>query len=357
MKYLLFADRLSYGGGEKVRNWLATQLAKAGDTVFYATSNLTEDYQMQLKTLGLDDYIHIVQYDFSLKKRKPLSYFSSICKLYTENKIDAIVYFGGSLIEQLAARKTGVKIFLSERFYNGFRSFPSRILKHIQYRIADGYVFQTPEAAKTYGKRAERIGTVIPNPIIDDLPDPIFDNIRKEIVTAGRLSHQKDHNTLIEAFSIFHKQHSEYSLIIYGSGELKEELEAKIANLNLTPYVSIISGKTNISELERGAELFVLSSIAEGMPNALIEAMSVGVQCISTDCPAYGSRLLVSNGVNGYLVPVGDINRMAEMMCYAIEHPNEADSIRKNALKIRETLNPDMIFNRWHEYFETIMRK
>lgn len=355
MNYLFFAERLDYGGGEKVRNWLACQLASAGNMVFYATPKISEKYMDQLSKLNMKDSIHVIQYNSSIKKRNPISYFKHICKIYKDNRINAIIYFGGSLIEQLAARKCGVKIFLSERFYNGFRPLPSRILKQIQYRIADGYVFQTPEASTTYGSRAKRIGTIIPNPIIDKLPEPIFDNLRKEIITAGRLSHQKDHKTLIDAFNLFHIKHPDYHLIIYGSGELKNELVSQISELGLITSVEIISGKTNISELERGAELFVLSSIAEGMPNALIEAMSVGVQSISTDCPAYGPRMLIEQGVNGYLVPVGDVDLLAKKMCYAIEHPEQATIIRKNAVKIREKLNPDNISRQWLDYFNKTM--
>lgn len=355
MNYLFFAERLSYGGGEKVRNWLAVQLTKAGNKVYYATSDYSDVYNENLSKLGLDHIIHVVRYDLARKKKNVFAYFRQICQLYNDNDINAIVYFGGSLIEQLAARKMGVKIILSERFYNGFRSLPSRILKHIQYRIADGYVFQTPEASKTYGKRAERIGTVIPNPIIDELPDPVFDNLRKEVVTAGRLSDQKDHKTLIEAFALFSKKHPDYSLVIYGTGELKDNLEKLIDQLGLVEKACIISGKSNICELERGAELFVLSSKAEGMPNALIEAMSVGIQCISTDCPAYGSRFLVKNGVNGYLVPVGDVYKMAEAMNYAVENPDKAAIIRKNAIRIRERLNPNLISSCWLEYFASIL--
>lgn len=355
MNYLFFSERLSYGGGEKVRNWLACQLVKKGNKVYYATPDFTDEYKELLTRLGLQDYIHVIKYDSNLKKHNVVAYYRHICRLYKDNRVDAIIYFGGSLIEQLAAKRCDVKIILSERFYNGFRPLPSRALKQIQYRIADGYVFQTPEASKTYGKRAERIGTVIPNPIIDKLPEPIFDNLRKEIVTVGRLSPQKDHKTLIKAFSVFHKKYMDYKLIIYGSGELKSQLESQVKEFNLESSVAIISGKTNISEIERGAELFVLSSIAEGMPNALIEAMSVGLQCISTDCPVYGPRMLVEDGVNGYLIPVGDANKLAEKMEYAIEHKSQASVIRQNAVKIRERLAPDVIAEKWLSYLGRII--
>lgn len=354
---LFFASRLKYGGGEKVRNWLAKVLAENGFSVYYATSDSSSEYLELLGDIGLKNHVHVVYYNPRIKKYNPFGYYGHICKLYNDNNISAIIYFGGSLIEQFAAKKCGVKILLSERFYNGFRPLASRILKHIQYRIADGYVFQTPEASKTYSSRAECIGTIIPNPIIDKLPEPIFENLRKEIVTAGRLMPQKNHKMLIDAFNSFHKKHSDYKLIIYGSGPLKDDLNKQINQYGLKDYVSIISGKTNISDLERGAELFVLSSFAEGMPNALIEAMSVGVLCISTDCPVYGSRMLIQHGVNGFLVPVSDSEKLSQIMCQAVENPDQANRIRHEAVKIKEILNEEKIAVRWIQYIHTLMLK
>ena len=354
MNILFFAGRISYGGGEKVRNWLAKELFRRGHVVYYAIPDNVEGVEDSFRNAGILGEIIPLSYPYRYKKKRFLAYFQSLKHLISNNNIDLVIFFGGSLIEQVAAKLYGAKVLLSERFYNGFRPFASRVLKQIQYRIADGYVFQTPEASQVYGKRAEQLGVVIPNPIIDKLPDPQYDNLRKEIVTAGRLMPQKDHMTLIDAFALFHKKHSEYKLIIYGSGPLKEKLEDRIRSLGLAEVAFIISGKTNISELERGAELFVLSSLAEGMPNALIEAMSVGVQCISTDCPIYGSRMLITDKQNGFLVPVKDVNALSEAMCFAVQNAEIADMIRHNAVKIRQTLDENLIAKSWLNYISSI---
>lgn len=350
MNILFFSTRIIYGGGEKVRNWLARELSLSGHTVTYAIPNLNENHMSQLEQVGLRDVIKVVSSPYNLKKRHPLKYMREIRSLYDSNHIDLIIMFGGSLVEQLIAQKSGVKILLSERFYNNFRPLASRILKQIQYRFSDGYVFQTQEASELYGNRAKRICTIIPNPIIDELPTPIFSNLRKEIVNTGRLCKQKDQATLIKAFSIFHKTHMDYKLIIYGSGEKKKDLQKLVSRLQLDECVKIISGKTNISTLINGAELFVLSSLAEGMPNALIEAMSMGVLSISTDCPVYGSRMLIEDGVNGFLVPVGNIDALAEKMIEAIDNKNQSDLIREKAVNIRKRLAPDIIRKQWIDY-------
>ena len=356
MNILLFSERVIYGGGEKVRNWLANELVKAGHHVVYASPQVDENYLSAIKKVGLEGVVEVVEYPFHIKKRHPFKYCKAISHLYRDNSIDLLIIFGGSLVEQQIARRLGVKILLSERFYNGFRPLPSRVLKHLQYRIADGYVFQTPEATKMYNRRATKIGTVIANPIIDQLPEPIFTNLRKEIVNTGRLCDQKDQATLIRAFEIFHKQHSDYKLIIYGSGVYKEKLLSLIDELGLSDCAQIISGLTDISQRINGASMFVLSSKAEGMPNALIEAMSMGVLSISTDCPAYGSRMLIENNKNAVLVPIGDEKKMAAEMVRLIEDEPLAYEIRHNAVAIRERLNPEKTANAWLGYIDTIVK-
>ena len=357
MNILFFATKISYGGGEKVRNWLVKQLYNAGHSVYYVTGKDDETYHNELKKVGLDGMVNVIEHDRSIKYRHFLRYVNNLKRIYSENHIDLLIIFGGSLVEQLVARRCGLKIILSERFFNGFRPFPSRVLKHLQYRIADGYVFQTPEASKMYNRRATKIGTVIANPIIDQLPDPIFDNLRNEIVNTGRLCDQKDQATLIRAFSLFRKTHTDYRLIIYGSGEYKERLQTLIDELGLSDCAQIISGLTDISQRINGASMFVLSSKAEGMPNALIEAMSMGVLSISTDCPAYGSRMLIENNENAVLVPVGDAKRMAEEMVRLIDDTALADKIRHNAVAIRERLNPKKTAKAWVEYINAIAKK
>lgn len=355
MRILFFAGRLIYGGGEKVRNWLVGRLVDCGHEVVYATPKVSEEYFDKLKKVGLYHKVEVVEYPFHLKKKAPVTYCKTVKSLFLDNNIDLLMIFGGSLVEQIIARKLGLKIILSERCEPASRPIAGQILKQIQYRVADGYVFQTPEAAQCYGKRAVRISKVIPNPIIDKLEEPQFDNLRKEVVSVGRLSNEKNQKDLITAFSIFAKTHPDYCLKLYGSGPLKEELETQTSSLELDSKVEIISGKTNISELIKGAELFVLNSNTEGMPNALIEAMSMGILSISTDCPIYGPRMLVEHGVNAYLTPLRNPEKLAELMSMALEDQSKADRIRHEAVKIRERLEANKIFGNWLNYIESVL--
>ena len=355
MNVLFMRGRIIYGGGEKVVNWLTKQLIENGDNVIYAISQYNDKYKTNLEKVGLKESVKVVIYNRTNKYKNIVKYFKEIKEIYTKNNIDVLIIFGGSLIEQLIATHCGVRVVLSERCNPASRSLLSQILKKIQYRFADGYVFQTPEASKYYGKRAEKIGTIIPNPIIDKLPEPQFEHLRKEIVSVGRLSEEKNHRMLIEAFALFLKEHSDYKLVIYGSGPLKEKLLDLIRVKNIENSVNIISGKTNIIELIKGAELFVLPSNTEGMPNTLIEAMSMGLLSISTDCPIYGPRMLIKDGYNGYLTPIKDSISLYNRMSYAIDNKELAFNIRRNSVHIREILQAEKIAGKWITYINNVI--
>lgn len=353
MNVLIFGSRIIYGGGEKMLNWLAKRLIQNGDKVVFATPNNNDDYREKLEKVGLSGQVEVVEYPHFHKYKQFIRYYKGWRRIFIEGKIDLLLIFGGSIVEQRAAHAENVKIILSERWYPKARSLASQILKKIQYRFADGYVFQTVEASKCYNRRAQKLSVIIPNPIIDNLPEARAIE-RKEVVTVGRLAPEKNQKLVIKAFAIFSNDNPDYQLKIYGSGPLKPELLKLIESLQLKDKVEIIEGKHNISELINGADLFVLPSNVEGMPNALIEAMAMGITSISTDCPAFGSRMLIQDGENGYLVPLDDVTSLAEVMNRAVSEPNRGRIIN-NSLKIRERLDADKTADKWICYFKKIL--
>ena len=355
MNILILGSRIIYGGGEKVLNWLAHKLIENGHNVIFSTPKADDSYFDKLNLVGLINSVEVVEYPHSSKKSNMVSYYRYWKNLLRNKKVDILLIFGGSLIEQLAALSVGVHVVLSERCEPASRPFLSRLLKQIQYRFASGYVFQTPEASFCYGKRAHKRSIVIPNPIIDKLPEPEYVNLRKEIVSVGRLSPEKNQLMLIKAFAEFVKIYPEYKLIIYGDGPLKAFLQEQVNYYKITDNVRIVSGKRNISELIKGAELFVLPSNTEGMPNALIEAMSMGLLCISTDCPIFGPRMLVRNGDNGYLTPIKNHKLLLKQMLSAVEDKEGSMKIRYAAVEIRDTLNSKKIAENWLNYFNKVL--
>lgn len=230
-----------------------------------------------------------------------------------------------------------------------------QVLMRALYPKADGYVFQTTQAKEYFGfsKHIVEKSCVIPNPLGRTFVDysPVEEEERKKIiVNVGKLSGQKNQRLLIKAFGKITDRYSEYVLHIYGEGDKRKELEELAVGLGLQDKI-IFCG--NVSELHKRIEdaaMFVLSSDYEGMPNALMEAMAMGIPCVSTDCPCGGPDYLIRDGENGLLVPVGNEDKLAEAMERLLADRVLAAQLGRSAVKISEILDPDVIHEQWENY-------
>lgn len=141
------------------------------------------------------------------------------------------------------------------------------------------------------------------------------------IATAGRLAMQKDFATLIEAFAILRNKR-EAKMVIMGEGELRDDLIGKIRKLGLDRDVVMLGFVENPFQVMKRADLFVLSSAWEGLPNVLIQAMACGTRVVSTDCP-FGPYEILEGGKWGRLTPVGDARMMASAMNDALDESDD----------------------------------
>src|SRR5690606_37218842 len=150
----------------------------------------------------------------------------------------------------------------------------------------------------------------------------------------GRLHEQKNQQLLVNAFAKISNEYPDYKLEIFGEGELRDLLEEQISKLNLEGKV-ILRGTTNtLFDEIIDASLFVLSSDFEGMPNALMEAMSLGLPCISTDCKPGGAKELIENKVNGLLSNRLSEKNLYECIKYMLENPTKAEMMGIEAKNI-----------------------
>lgn len=173
---------------------------------------------------------------------------------------------------------------------------------------------------------------ILPNPISNELAsiNKIYNQTVKTIVSAGRLVKQKNYPLLIGAFAKVHEKYPHLQLHIYGEGELSLDLQALIDQLGLRSS-AVLKGRSNElwQEFSR-ADIFVLSSEFEGMPNVLLEAMAIGLPCISTDCPT-GPAELIKNGWNGILVPNRDEDKLTQAITYMVENPSAGREMGRRA--------------------------
>jgi glycosyltransferase involved in cell wall biosynthesis len=139
------------------------------------------------------------------------------------------------------------------------------------------------------------------------------------ILGAGRLTSAKDFPTLIRAFALF-RQRRAGRLMILGEGEERATLEALITELGVGDDVALPGFRDDAPTFMAGADLFVLSSVWEGLPTVLIEALAAGTRVISTNCES-GPREILQEGCLGALVPVGDAAALAQAMIDALDRP------------------------------------
>jgi glycosyltransferase involved in cell wall biosynthesis len=176
-------------------------------------------------------------------------------------------------------------------------------------RRADYVVFQTKKVRAMFPRSVQEKSCIIHNPVT--VPCHAGAS-RKRIVAMGRLHPQKNFSLLIGAFATFAQSHRDHTLHIFGRGPQLDELRQQACDLGVGDSVFFEGYRTDVHEAMRDAEAFVLSSDYEGMSNALIEAMMMGLPCISTACT--GSDELITDGEDGLLVPVGDADALAEAM-------------------------------------------
>lgn len=231
----------------------------------------------------------------------------------------------------------------------------TKILSRFLMRFADGYVFQTSEAKQFYNKMLHGKGEVIFNPLeSSNLPLSTPEQQTKTIVNVGRLSPQKNQALLISAFNAIKEEYPDYNVVIYGDGGEKHSLEEQIKNSGLENRVNLAGNVYDVHERIKNAAVFVFTSNYEGMPNALIEAMAMGLPCISTDCPCGGPRELIVNGENGILIPVGDESSLVNALRSLLDDNELRIKIGKKAIEIRDRLDASVICKQWEDYLNYV---
>ena len=197
-----------------------------------------------------------------------------------------------------------------------------RRLINLFYSRSDALVVQTERAFGFFPDRVKRKSFIIPNPVSVSCEAAPFPLRKPVFVTAGRLTAQKNHKLLLNAFARIHDRVPGWTLEIYGDGEMRDCLMEEISSLGLQGFVHLKGNRSNIHENISDAGCFVLSSDYEGFSNALLEAMMMGLPCISTDVA--GSGEAIRAGKSGIIVPVNDVGALSSAMLFIAEHPVEA---------------------------------
>ena len=271
--------------------------------------------------------------------------------------------FHGNLLGRIAAKRAGVPIVVSgirvaereQRWHVSLECWTRGFVTH-HVCVSEGVAAFVREAMSIPRDRI----TVIPNGV----DGKRFDSKERAdwaafgipegadvLLTIGRLTPQKDHATLLLAFSQVASRREPPHLVIVGEGPLRGDLEQHARSLKLTGRVHFAGSRTDVPALLRAARGFVLSSRWEGMPNVLLEALAAGCPVVSTDVE--GVRELIGNDERGLVVPPGNPAELSRAIDTLL---TDSDSARSRAERGREWVLKERTTERTVELYDTLYR-
>ena len=345
MNICFTVSAMTSGGAERVVSVLSNSFVDKGHsvTIVMVSASKKESFYK------LNPKIQLVALCENFNKKvKPFKRIGLLKSFLTSFNPDIVIAFLPHICIYtfLALRKTNIPFVLSERNDpNQYNPLYKLALKYVFHK-AGGCVFQTRDALKWYKFDETDKARIIYNPVLM----PQFDeNIEKEkrIIFVGNNSSAKNAIMAIRAFQIFHMQHPDFYLRIYGEGHSLEQLSQHFDS-SFLQSIQIMGKDNNWFQKEKSAMIYLSSSNDEGMSNSLLESASLGLVCIATDCPIGGSKEMSDFFPNIHLVEVNNHEEMAKTMN---EHLN--DKI-EGEICVPYVFSLDRICEQWFEILSNV---
>lgn len=343
---------LNKGGAERVLVNIAEYLVNKGDTVtmvtqFVADDEFRLDERIKRRISGLSEEEAEGSRLKNFKKR-----VDKLTGIWKEENPDVILSFIGknNFMAVYTGHKCKIPVAVSVRankwmeYYNPLMTF----LADNYLCRAEAVILQGKGIAEQFPRRVREKAVILKNPVNAAFFDKAYDGEHeKTIVTVGRVDENKNHRLIIDAFMGIAEEFPEWKLLIYGDGELRDELIRYVREKGFSSRIELPGRIENVPDTIKKAGVFVLSSNSEGAPNALIEAMILGLPVISTDCPIGIPADLITHGKNGLLIPVGDMAKMQENLHFLLDNIQKRNELGKNAGKTSDIYNPERVLGKW----------
>lgn len=368
MKIFLFIESLASGGAERVTVLLAEHWVALGHEVVVVTMR-SQEYDFY----SLDPLISRISFGSSetglfgglVSLIRGLHGLRQALKCHKPDIMVAMLT-SSVVIGILASMRLSVRVFGSERNYpprkkvNPFWAFFRRAI----YRFAAGHIAQTEKTAVWLERftRARNI-RVIPNPVGWPIraygpkifPDDLVLADRRVLLAIGTKPYQKGFDLLLEAFSRLASCYPDWDLVILGidhgsrsSTGGSRSMIALAENFGIADRLTLPGKVGNAADWYRRADIFVLSSRYEGMPNVLLEAMASGCPSIAFDCDT-GPGEIIQDQVNGILVPAEDIQALCDGLISLMEDESLRAQYGEKGKWVREKFSEREIIALWNE--------
>lgn len=351
MKILFCCGTLNQGGAERVISILASELSKQGhevEVLLYYKSDICFEFPNDVKISFDEDYIgessfikHIYWRRDYIRKSTPDIVLSFLAPF---NMINIIATLGLKVPIIVADRNDPRKVP---------RHFLIRQIRNLLYTFADGIVLQNNSNKNYFSKRIIEKSCVISNPLNLGCYTGAALNVKdkkKEIVSVARVIRQKNPLMLLKAFNEIKDEFPEHKLVYYGSGDLISDLKNQAKKMGISQRVCLNGGTKDVFKKIYKADLFVLTSDYEGMPNALMEAMCIGLPVISTKVS--GAKDMIRDGSNGFLVECNDYLQLASKMRILLSNSDLKFKFGKEAVELYKNFDTNIIINQWMSFMK-----
>ena len=362
MNISFVTNSLGMGGSEKILMFVANGLFKMGYKVSIINLNTTKDFSnvpySQIAVRNAD-----ILYKNAIVTN--YEYVKFVVKHAKELKSDVLIGFLqlGNFCSVVAGKILHKPTIISERSDPYSENAMTKASVRMKFKIinlADGAIFQTKGASEFYSKKLRTRSAVIPNPVFvtGDLPEINYKNMPKKIISLGRIDNrQKRLDVTLQSFQLFHKTHPDYVLQIYGKGPDEAYVNLLINEYGLNDCVGLMGASNEPLRVLSKGGIFLITSDYEGISNALLEAMALGMPVVSTDHSPGGARFLITNKKNGLLTPIRDVQSIASALAAFADSSTFATECGREARKVLTIFSPDKILKDWAEYIESVYRR
>lgn len=369
MKILFFVSSMHAGGAERVAATLSGGWARQGHEV-----TLAPTYTRKGKLFyPLDPGVRVewVADRMGWAGRTPLAPFVKLWalrRMVRAYRPDVIVSFltNVNVMVLMATLGMGVPVIVCERTNPAVSSSATPRLRRLRRRLYPHAAMVTVQAEASLAPMMKLVPgmrqlAVVPNPLPPELPAPrAYEDAgaaspdtgrRHRLVAMGRFVPSKRYAGLLDVFERLAPRFPDWDLAIWGDGPLRGELENRVARAGLEGRV-LLPGRTPAPWRELlASDLFVLTSEVEGFPNALIEAMALGLPCVSVDCPS-GPREITREGRDAVLVPLNDEAALEQALAGLMaDSPGRARLGGRGALSVHERYGLEHVLAHWEKLF------
>lgn len=351
MKLTFVTSTLHAGGSERVMSLLANTFAQKGYEVEIICIN------KHLVFYPIDEKVKVWFAEDEVKSLSILKKMMWLRKHINSEKPDVVIAFMLEVYCVTLASLIGVSVpvISSERIDPHFFGRAKGLLRWLLLRRTTHLVVQTVRIKDFYSAKLQSRTTIIPNPVTDKVFSLTPTLKQKRIIAVGRLAYQKNYPMMFRAFAKVHHDFPDWQLVVYGNGPQKEEIRGVIERLGMEGHIILAGKSDHVVEEMNKSSLFVMSSDYEGMSNALLEAVCVGLPVISTDVS--GAKDLITDGVNGYIVPVGNERALTLALSSMLSSPEKMDEMGRQSKALAPRFREEQIVGQWEELIKSVVRQ